>query len=953
MPCNSKKIDLEKKVFLLTAKQREKLLKDAVDIINEEETIENIKIKIVTLVGKVFQADRCFIRIFNETADDFEIVDNHSEYLSSPKIKSLVGLEFEALFNRFVIDQYKAGTCFYIPDVKTFCEQHSEYPFLRLLRDSFMVKSNYFCPISKNSKLYGAFIVHYVNNIAEIGQEEKDILKSIAKQVINAIQKNQFQNQIMHQNKRSVLMHTIIEKIRKSLDLKKIKKLMVTETCKALNADRCFLVAFDPQTNKPMVLDEHSEYLSSPDLKSCVGFDFSDSEVARLAAKHQKKESIIVHDIESLIKENNLQGTSDAEWLLKLQIKSGIAMVIFYGEQIYGVLCVHYTKKVTPITDDLIQFVRALADQAGIALYQANLYEKEKKAAEREALMRNIISVINSSLDINQIKKNLVDSIGKVLNLSRCLISEYDAKINFLIPIDKYSEYRSSENVKSVIDYVHTHEDFKFLIELGLNKIELFETDVENFVENNKDKISNMVEKYLKDYDIKASFQMPITYGDKLVGVIAGHYPNTREEFLEEEKEFLRILSRQAGIGIYQARLYENERTALKHERILSELINKTQTIVNLNESLFVISDIVEKHYNTTMFFITGFNHKQNTSNMYRECSSVKNDCCYNFKKSEIIKDYLYALSKGPLDQIIFNNIDDLNIPQKIQKEFEDLNINSFMFVMKKINNNEKIGIMLFHEKEGTWKHSDISFVSRIVDQVDHLIKNSRLYNQMHFNANVSHELKTPIAIIKGYAEVLLKRKKYDKNILSDFLNIIIKNVDRVDEIINNLIYLTNLDNYRERKDINLKNVAIFSLINTAIENCQKYSTEKNIQIFNEADENIKVSINQPLMIQALMNLITNAVKYSESDTIVKINTATKKHEVCICVVDEGCGISLDEANKIFEPFYRVDNSRSRKTGGSGLGLSITKFICETHGGSISVSSQKQKGSTFTIHLPT
>ena len=105
-------------------------------------------------------------------------------------------------------------------------------------------------------------------------------------------------------------------------------------------------------------------------------------------------------------------------------------------------------------------------------------------------------------------------------------------------------------------------------------------------------------------------------------------------------------------------------------------------------------------------------------------------------------------------------------------------------------------------------------------------------------------------------------------------------------------------------------------------------------------------------MIQALSNLIENAVKYSEPDTIVNVRVEEVEQEVKIFVNDQGHGISPQHVNRLFERFYRVDTARSRKMGGTGLGLSIVKHIAQVHGGQVTVESKLGQGSTFIIHLP-
>ncbi len=117
-------------------------------------------------------------------------------------------------------------------------------------------------------------------------------------------------------------------------------------------------------------------------------------------------------------------------------------------------------------------------------------------------------------------------------------------------------------------------------------------------------------------------------------------------------------------------------------------------------------------------------------------------------------------------------------------------------------------------------------------------------------------------------------------------------------------------------------------------------------------DDDIQARINAPLLEQAIVNLIDNAVKYSEPGAAVEIRVEQQEGQTTISVKDTGCGIPAEHLSRIFERFYVVDKSRSRKLGGTGLGLAIVKHIAQVHGGHVTVESTPGKGSTFTLHLP-
>jgi two-component system phosphate regulon sensor histidine kinase PhoR len=220
------------------------------------------------------------------------------------------------------------------------------------------------------------------------------------------------------------------------------------------------------------------------------------------------------------------------------------------------------------------------------------------------------------------------------------------------------------------------------------------------------------------------------------------------------------------------------------------------------------------------------------------------------------------------------------------------------------------------------------------------------------FVANVSHELKTPITSIKGFLETLREGALKDPEHAERFLDIIIKHTDRLTAIVDDLLSLSRIERDAEKGEIALQDLRIAEVLDAVSKACRKRAQLKNIKLECEADDTIVAQINATLLEQAIVNLVDNAIKYSEPDQTVIVRAEKIGDEVVIKVVDEGCGIPRDHLERIFERFYRVDKARSRKVGGTGLGLAIVKHIVSAHGGRITVESSVGRGSTFSIYLP-
>ena len=221
---------------------------------------------------------------------------------------------------------------------------------------------------------------------------------------------------------------------------------------------------------------------------------------------------------------------------------------------------------------------------------------------------------------------------------------------------------------------------------------------------------------------------------------------------------------------------------------------------------------------------------------------------------------------------------------------------------------------------------------------------------RQEFVANVSHELKTPITALKGYVETLKDvDNDEDKNY---FLNILDKQTSRMNSIINDLLELSRLEESVDKGDIEIFENNILDLVNDAINECEYAANKKQIKLHINCSSSIIFNLNKRLIQESVVNLIYNAIRYSDNEKIVKVDVKIISNNLHISVKDKGIGIPKNELDHIFKRFYCVDKSHSKATGGTGLGLSIVKHIMNLHSGKVVVESNVGKGSNFTLIIP-
>lgn len=234
--------------------------------------------------------------------------------------------------------------------------------------------------------------------------------------------------------------------------------------------------------------------------------------------------------------------------------------------------------------------------------------------------------------------------------------------------------------------------------------------------------------------------------------------------------------------------------------------------------------------------------------------------------------------------------------------------------------------------------------IGRVI-AIQDITEMKRLENiRSQFVANVSHELKTPLTSIKGFAETL--RYVEDEETKIKFLDIIDKETERLTRLISDILVLSDLENNPVEE---LEEIFPDGIITDAINILSEHARKKNIYINFESDNNDFILGQKDKFLQIVINIIENSIKYSNNNTKINVKSFSDKEYYYFKVKDNGIGIPKEDLPRIFERFYRVD--KARKSGGTGLGLAIVKHIVKTFGGEISVDSEVSKGTEFTFKI--
>lgn len=247
---------------------------------------------------------------------------------------------------------------------------------------------------------------------------------------------------------------------------------------------------------------------------------------------------------------------------------------------------------------------------------------------------------------------------------------------------------------------------------------------------------------------------------------------------------------------------------------------------------------------------------------------------------------------------------------------------------------------------------SDYLETEHIITAFNELLKRMRVLDEsrQEFVSNVSHELKTPITSMKVLADSLIAQEDVPVELYKEFMTDIADEIDRENKIINDLLSLVKMD--KTAADLNIESVNINELIELILKRLRPIAGQKDIDVIYESVREVTAEVDEVKLTLAISNLVENAIKYNEEHGYVKVTLDADHQFFTIVVEDNGMGIPEESKEHIFERFYRVDKSHSRKIGGTGLGLAITRNAILMHRGAIGVESEEGKGTAFFVKIP-
>lgn len=541
---------LEKQQKIIKASERELLLKKIIENIRSSLDINVTTKAIVDEIGTTLNPNICFI-VKHDIEKDFFYVDKYSEYRSSNEEESFVGHNSDELKFGWFVNKFRSNVIVTFTNVDEFIAKNNlqntlEEAFLR----EYNIKSAYLYNIYYADNILGYLIILFTKDYVVLDSDNMELMKTLASQVGTAIYQSELYSKIKKQAERESLLRDITEIIRSSLNIEETLNYICEETARVFQVERTAITMFpNSQNYEEYVL--RKEYKKSHDIKG-----FRDVvNPTKIAAAWGKKlmESDKVYSFDSVSSDfpEHLKNEYEA-----IGIKAIIGTGIRKGEAAWGTLVLaEYEQERTWNEEEKI-LLKTIADQVYIAINQAELYEEQKLATEREKISRNIVEILRSSIDKMIIKKLFVKNIGKFFSADRVFFSEYNTTEKMYAPVDKDSEYLSNSWEKSFIGYDWSNPDIKEHVQPLLEKREIKIPDWSDYVKKHPN-MSEGFRRLYEDAKVKSSYNFPVLYQDKIIGYFCLEFTQRVCGLTEEDIGRIRSICTQAGIAMYHADLYE------------------------------------------------------------------------------------------------------------------------------------------------------------------------------------------------------------------------------------------------------------------------------------------------------------------------------------------------------------------------------------------------------------
>lgn len=585
---------------------------------------------------------------------------------------------------------------------------------------------------------------HFRNLAREFGLDEQEYIEALRKVkiipreqveaaakilflVANSISELAHKNlELKQKNKKETAFRKITEIIIKSeFDSKKLKEQLVKIIGEYFNADRCYFTEINTDTYAPYIITSDEEYLAAEDIKSIVGYDLKAENVKFFAQNHMNGKGIISIDYDKLRQENSEELKGIIEYGNAFGLKSGTGLPFFEEETLTSVLVLEYVKEKRLPKEDDIDFLKILGSQLGVLFNQIKLYETVHNTAKRETILRTVIEVVRSSLDINEVKKKITQEIGKAFNADRCYFRTYDKnKKMFLFP---EAEHLLTSDIHKISDSEPDQQALRYFAEELMRRQRGFYPII---IDEHSAK-GTAIEHYMKKFSIKADCAIPIVDNVDETLWIVFHYCED-PHFNNDDKNLLETIAFQIDIALNQLKLYSTLEKTAKRESLLRRINETISSTLNIDEVLSFICKEVTELFNIQRAIIVEFPFENNYSDYiikkeYKTRKDIRS--IREVDPKGVASRYWGEKIYGSNTVLAFDSIAESDAPEHFKNAYAEIGVKSGIGAA--VKKDGKIWgeiVILEYDNYRHWSAEEITLLQTISNQIYISIQQSELY---------------------------------------------------------------------------------------------------------------------------------------------------------------------------------------------------------------------------------
>lgn len=553
---------------------------------------EELKNKIVRELALSLDASRCFFIEYDSATNNFKKITN--AYNTKRSASSLLSFNIEETIPNLAIKR-KYMKFLVIDDTEKFIrenklEKSNEEKYFQ----DYDVKALMSVRLEYGEEFLGVLGVHYDKKKKFLKGNELKFLTNVAEHISIALYLSKLYAEEKGEKEKEKILRAVITVMSQEYDLDLVTKRLY-EVLRSIYFTQNIFISVNIENFKRTYF-QNSSINSSKNIEEC-----KKKAIAKIydlpGLKQIKDKGAYVENTHNFIIQNNLEGSSVEKYFNKNNIKSFIIQPIVYEYSSYGTLTINFESPNALKSED-VSLIKTVTSQLAIAIKQAYNYDKEKKIAQREALLRKNFETMRSSLDINVVKDQVVTGLGKEFDADRCFIMEYDSKSDKFLPLE--SEYLSSDKIEGFSGTDLNIEIPNLVMELKKGKILIFN---ENGIKLGNEYIDPRkgFEKELEiteKYKINSSLAFPLYYSKSFIGDLVLHYVDKKHFINEDEINLINIFAEQIAVALHQASMYKTMQLQAEREKLNRNILEILRNAMDKGtiKSLFVKN--IGKYFN-------------------------------------------------------------------------------------------------------------------------------------------------------------------------------------------------------------------------------------------------------------------------------------------------------------------------------------------------------------------